>query len=226
MRRKREIDRLVRQAATDGFKQLVVLGTGLDALAFRIHQEQLYGTILAADHPATLRAIRSALSQAGTSASCFTNGSSAHPLELVELDFNRDDVSNVLLAVQVFNQNQPTVVVIEGVLMYLAVQAVRQALRSITSLLNPTIRLIGSAMIAEPGQPIGFHRQSSLVKTWLNRQSEPMLWATTWPDLPMFLAQLGWGEVGIIDLSTGAPGAHKSHRGLRSEVLFVAGRRA
>src|SRR4051812_12387598 len=53
IRRKQRIDWLVRQAATEGFTQLVVIGAGLDALPFRMHAERIFPHVLALDHPAT-----------------------------------------------------------------------------------------------------------------------------------------------------------------------------
>ena len=220
MRRKREIDRLARLAASDGFTQLVVLGAGLDTLAFRLSQERLYERVISADHPATLDVVRAA-----TVRDAIANGSESREVEMLALDLVRDDVCAVLTAEPAFDPARATLVVIEGVLMYLAEPVVARVLRALATLQTPRLHLIASWMLAEPGQPIGFRGQSPLVPAWLRRRSEPMLWASTPPTLPPFLDGLGWSTLRLIDLDEEDPGVGGDSRGLRSEKLVVAERR-
>ena len=219
MRRKREIDRLARDAAAEGFSQLIVLGAGLDTLAFRLGAERLYERVISADHPAALGIVRIAL---GSGAECH---SAPRTVELLALDLVDDDVCDVVTATPAFDSGRATLVVIEGVLMYLAEPAVSRVLRSLARLPAPRVRLIASWMLAEPGQPVGFRGQSPLVPAWLRGRSEPMLWASTPATLPSFLNGLGWVASEIIHLDGDAPGASIDSRGLRSENLVVAEKR-
>jgi methyltransferase (TIGR00027 family) len=226
MRRKREIDRLARQAAAEGFTQLVVLGAGLDTLAFRLSQEGLYGRVLSVDHPATLGVVRAAMSRdAARSPAAIDERSASWGVELLALDLGRDDVCAALTAAPAFDPARATVIVIEGVLMYLPEPAVCSVLRSLAALPTPRLRLIASWMVAEPGQPIGFRGQSRLVPAWLRRRREPMLWASTPSALPVFLDGLGWSNTRLIDLAEHDAIDAADARGLRSEQLAIAERR-
>lgn len=218
MRRKREIDRLARQAAAEGFSQLVVLGAGLDTLAFRMSAERLYERVISADHPATLAVVRAA------AAIETADGATSRHVELLALDLIRDDVCDVLSAAPVFDPKRATVVVIEGVLMYLAEPEVASVLRALAELPVPRVLMIASWMLDEPGQPIGFHGQSRLVPAWLGRRREPMLWASTPSALPTFLKGLGWSTSRLIDLDAEDPSKGADSRGLKSEKLLLAER--
>jgi methyltransferase (TIGR00027 family) len=216
MRRKREIDRLARDAAANGFTQLVVIGAGLDSLAFRLGQERLYPSIVLADHPATLNVIKRAL---GADAEGKAEG-----VGLTSVDLAQQDINAVLTAVPGFDRTRPTLVVIEGVLMYLPEPAVARVLRSIVLLPNPRVRLIISWMVAEPGKPVGFAHQSRFIPGWLQRRSEPMLWGSTPAAIPAFMDGLGWRNTRVIDLAGDDRLEPAEARGLRSEQLAVAER--
>lgn len=226
MRRKREIDRLARDAARDGFTQLVVLGAGLDTLTFRMNDERVYERVISADHPATLAVVRAA--NRGRAEDRHTTGNlerrMSRKVELVALDLVGDDVCAVLAATAAFDPSRATLVVIEGVLMYLDEPAVASVLRSLATVPAPRLRLIASWMLAEPGQPIGFQGQSRLVPAWLRGRRESMLWGSTARELPEFLGSLGWKTTRLIDLDSEEPGGGADSRGLPSEKLVVAER--
>ncbi|MDF2114361.1 class I SAM-dependent methyltransferase [Roseiarcaceae bacterium H3SJ34-1] len=216
MRRKREIDRLARDAAANGFTQLVVIGAGLDSLAFRVCEERLYPSIVFADHPATLNVIRKAL---GADARDMARG-----IEFISLDLAQQEINTVLAAAPGFDRRRSTLVVIEGVLMYLSEPDVARVLRSIVPLPNPSVRMIISWMVAEPGKPVGFAHQSRFIPAWLARRSEPMLWGSTPAAIPAFLDGLGWSNTRVIDLAGDDRLEPAEARGLQSEQLAVAER--
>jgi len=216
MRRKREIDGLARDAAAHGFTQLVVIGAGLDSLAFRLAQERLYSNVVFADHPSTLKVIQRAL---GADAKDMAQG-----IEFISVDLAQQDINVALTAVLGFDRAHATLIVIEGVLMYLPETAVAHVLRSIALLPNPRLRLIMSWMVAEPGKPVGFASQSRFIPAWLARRSEPMLWGSTPAAMPAFLDGLGWSNTRAIDLAGNDPSEPAEARGLRSEQLAVAER--
>jgi len=232
MRRKRVIDDLVRAAATEGFTQLIVLGAGLDTLAFRLAHEHLFEHIISADHPATLAVVRAATTRNGVRS---TDASSdmvptdqdgampeRHPLELLSLDLAHDDACTILTDSPGFDATRATIIVIEGVLMYLPVSAVADLLRSLAKVPIPRIRLVASWMNATPGQPVGFVGQSRHVAAWLRRWGEPMLWGTTAEALPSFLAELDWVNARIIDLADARSVKDEGLRALQSEQLVLA----
>jgi len=147
--------------------------------------------------------------------------SEARDPELLSLDLTGEDACTALTKSDTFDATRATVVVVEGVLMYLQAQAVADLLRSLANLPTPRIRLIASWMIAEPGQPIGFVGQSRLLAGWLRRRGEPMLWGSTPSALPAFLAGLGWGDAQLIDLAEEISGNSKGFCGPVGEQLVL-----
>lgn len=224
MCRKRAITRLARQAAADGFQQLVVVGGGLDSLAFRFDLERVFDRILSADHPATLSIVRAATSSPDADSPRPSRGSYVHGVELISLDLDRDDVYGTISTSRNFDARLPTVVVIEGVLMYLSAPTVELVLRSIARLSTARLRLIASSMIVDAGDSPGFRGQSRWVRRWLSRRHEPMLWGSNREELYAMLTALGWSDVRVIDLSEQLSGNSHDTGGLPSEILVIAER--
>lgn len=215
MRRKQEIDRLAREASAEGFTRLIVLGAGLDTLAFRLAEEGIFTRVVSADHPATLGVVRSAI-----------ENYQLRDLELVPLDLGRHAEVESFVAACNAGTPGPTLIVIEGVLMYLHEQAVACLLGSLATLGCPRVRLIASVMAARPGSPVGFRGQSSLVGAWLARGRETMLWACELGTMQDFFRGLGWDDARLVG-SFGEGGQEQGAGGsLASERLIVAERGA
>ena len=209
MRRKREIDALARMATAEGFGQLLVLGGGLDTLAWRNAEAESFARIVIADHPATLAAVRQA----------------AAPLPrmaLAPLDL-RDGITREVI--DALDPAADVLVVIEGVLMYLPEHSVERVLRDIACLPNPRVRLVASWMVKRPGAHIGFGGQSPVVGRWLTRCGEPMEWAAIPEDLDRLFAKCGFASAQQIRLDT-PQGDDSSGAGigLPDERLVVAER--
>lgn len=209
MRRKHEIDALARSAAADGFDQLLVLGGGLDTLAWRSAEAGSFARIVGADHPATLAAVRRA---------------EVPPprMTLAPLDL-RDGIAREVI--DALDPTADVLVVIEGVLMYLTERSVERVLRDIAALPNPRVRLVASWMVQQPGTDIGFGGQSSLVGRGLKRCGERMEWAVTPEGLDDLLAQCEFTSARQIRLDTRQiDGRSDVGIGLPDERLVVAER--
>jgi methyltransferase (TIGR00027 family) len=180
MRRKRMIDRLARDAAAHGYTQLVVLGAGLDTLAFRLTQERLFTRVVSADHPATLSVVRLA-----------TAGLPAGPT-LVPLDLGNIEEVEAFISSAAVDPSQPTLFVLEGVLMYLDESAIARLLISLSRFAHTRARLIASVMAAQNGKPVGFRGQARAISSWLGHAGEPMRWACDTATAPDFFRRLGW----------------------------------
>ncbi|HEY3056793.1 MAG TPA: class I SAM-dependent methyltransferase, partial [Thermoanaerobaculia bacterium] len=100
----RYIEDLARAAIVDGFRQLVVVGAGLDTLALRLSHRVRAVEI---DHPATQRLKRA-----------LVDG----PIEFVPADFTRDTL---------ILRDEPTLFVAEAVFLYLTEAEVRRMLARI-----------------------------------------------------------------------------------------------
>lgn len=230
MRRKHAIESLVLEARRElGAAQLVVLGAGLDTLAFRMKAQNAFDRVVVADHPATLRLVRAALDRhrvphaSSSSVAAFGNGEVA----LVPIDLTHDHAATVLRDCPVFDPALPTVVVAEGVLMYLPEPAVTALLAGLSALLNLRLRLIASWMDVPEGRPIGFGGQSRFVAGWLRRKGEPMKWSSQRPTLVTFLSGLGWSKSRILNVERSMGLARASpmpDRPIATERLVVADR--
>lgn len=131
--RTRVIDDAVNQAMARGVRQLVVLGAGLDARAYRM--PQLSETVVfEVDHPSTQR-----MKQRKASALPVL----AREVRYVACDFERQALADVLRDAG-FDTSQPTVWIWEGVTMYLPPVAVEGSLDVMAQLSASGSRLIAS----------------------------------------------------------------------------------
>ncbi|MSP92723.1 MAG: SAM-dependent methyltransferase [Myxococcales bacterium] len=106
------IDRVVAEAVADGVRQIVLLGAGFDARAWRL--EAMRGaTVIEVDHPATQAAKRRQLQARAPLA---TN------VVFAPVDFAKDSLADALDAAG-HDPDLPTLWVWEGVTMYLPVEA-------------------------------------------------------------------------------------------------------
>jgi len=117
------IDAVVAQAITRGARQLVILGAGLDARAFRM-PELCEALVFEVDHPATQRYKADRI--AARAPSC-------RELRFVAVDFAKDDLVARLQGAGL-DPDVPSVFVWEGVTMYLPSPAIDGTLSAIATL--------------------------------------------------------------------------------------------
>ena len=172
--RKRLLDALAHEAFDSGCRQIVVLGAGLDTLAWRL---QSACACFELDHPAT---------QAIKRRACLDG-----PV-LIAADLVHDSVAEALRTLPQFVANQPTLFVAEGLLMYLPPERVAALLREISALSAPGSRFAFTFMEARPGHPIGFHNCRRVIDWWLSLRREQMSWALARTDVEAFAFQHGW----------------------------------
>lgn len=155
--RTRTIDDVIAAGITAGIDQVVVLGAGLDARAWRL--PALRDTIVfEVDHPATQAHKRARLAAAGVRR-C------ARAVRFVSVDFEHDDLVERLGAAG-HDRARPTVFVCEGVLMYLTPEAVDATLRALATLgaegsllalsycVVPGVDPVTAAFLSLAGEPI------------------------------------------------------------------------
>ncbi|MGB5811250.1 MAG: SAM-dependent methyltransferase [Polyangiales bacterium] len=124
------IDAKLREAIEAGVDQIVILGAGLDARAWRL--PNLKGTtVFEVDHPATQRFKRARI------------GDALPPTEVryVPVDFERERFSGALEASGLV-QTRATAWIWEGVAMYLPVAAVEDSIAQMTRLSAPGSQLL------------------------------------------------------------------------------------
>ncbi|HEX2730503.1 MAG TPA: class I SAM-dependent methyltransferase [Polyangiaceae bacterium] len=136
--RARFVEDLLEQQLTQGLKQYVILGAGLDTFAQR--KPELAGQlqVFEVDEPKTQAWKQQRLTELG-----LTVPSSLH---FVPVDFERGETWRARLAAAGFDQTQPTLVASLGVSMYLTQAAIRSTLREV-ALLAPGSTLVMSFML-------------------------------------------------------------------------------
>lgn len=165
--RKIFIETQVKEAIADGCQQLVVIGGGLDTLAMRTHVTNPSLSVVELDHPATQAIKRHALKN------LVQENQNIH---FVPVDLTQRTISEALAETD-FNPSSPTVFVIEGVLMYLTEEDVRETLAHCVSLSAQGSRVILTFLEKNKSGTAAFQgSRNHLVGAWLKKESEPFIW--------------------------------------------------
>lgn len=136
------IDAHLLDALRSGVSQLVILGAGLDARAWRLRALR-DTTVFEVDHPATQRYKLDRIA----------GRTPPTDIRYVAVDFESESFSERLQSVG-FRANEPSVWIWEGVAMYLPLEAVNDTLRQVTSLSEEGSTLVMTYRVAD-GLPLG-----------------------------------------------------------------------
>jgi methyltransferase (TIGR00027 family) len=172
--RKRWIERHCRAAIADGFTRVIVLGAGFDALGYRLGMQTDRVEVIEVDHPATQAAKRAALDALAPRLKT--------PLHLVACDLAREDLPASLM-----NDPRKTVVIAEGLLMYLGENTVERLFDAVHALSAADVRFVFSHLVRWPGGRAGLRPCSPVVDAWLAWRGEPFTWAIAPQAVPALL---------------------------------------
>ena len=191
--RKRVLDDETRAAIEAGAVQVLVVGAGFDTLAFRLARAHRHVRCVEIDHPATQSLKRHALDLLGDL-----------PLNLwlQPADLGATPLPEVLDELG-WDRRARSVVVAEGVLMYLGEHEVADFLRGVASRMVPGSRLLGTYLVPDAqGRPyVG--KLGGVTRASLRAIGEPLRWATTPEALAALLDDTGFrmrDEPGRVDL--------------------------
>jgi methyltransferase (TIGR00027 family) len=165
--RKKRMAVWAEQALSDGFRQILILGAGFDGLAPGLAQRDPGVLAIEWDHPATQAFKREALRSAQVE---------PENLRLQGIDIARDDAI-AALAASGLRRDVPTLIVAEGLLMYLPRERCEQLLDSFRDWFAGTLRIAFSYMEPDAQGEPGFAHAKPSVSRWLQRRGEPFLWA-------------------------------------------------
>jgi methyltransferase (TIGR00027 family) len=157
--------------------QVVILGAGLDTLAWHLQAEGAAKTF-ELDHPAT----QSIKRRANIDPAPF----------LIPADFTRDCPAAALACAADYSTAQPTIIVAEGLFMYLPPDRVAQILSTLARATTTDSRLALTFMERHPTEPLGFRGGHRLINAWLRWKREPFLWGEERSRLGAFLSRHGW----------------------------------
>ena len=180
--RKSFCERQVRQSIEAGASQVLMLGAGYDTLGWRIAPEFANVNFFEIDHPATARLKAIGIEAMGQP----TN------LHLIAEDLGERQLAEVLHADAVWDLTAPTVIVAEGLLMYLPPEAVRTLFEQCAAVTGPGSRIaftfVGTRSDGRPDAG----PWTWLVQWILNTSGEPLLWSIQPEELGPFLKENNW----------------------------------
>jgi methyltransferase (TIGR00027 family) len=176
--RKRFFDDETRRAIAEGARQVLVLGGGFDTLSMRLSAEYPDVRFVDLDHPVTHAAKRRGMERLGI----------RRPnLLLCGMDLSAIPLDEALAGVKGWSVDEKTVVLAEGLLMYLDPAAVSALLEAIRRATKVGSRILWSYLKADDkGQPL-FGAFGRLSRLSLRVMGEPLLWAVREGELGTFL---------------------------------------
>lgn len=186
--RKRLLEHFAREAIAAGCRQVVIIGAGLDSLAWRLQEEFAKGDPgsdapevqwFELDHPDTQRI--KLQSQSDLAA---TNGGTIPPIppnpviqpHLLPLDLRVSTPAEVLGACPAFDATLPTFFVAEGLLMYLPPERVDGFVSELARFAAPGSRFAFTFMEQREGERLAFRHGHPLIDAWLRWRQEPFQW--------------------------------------------------
>ena len=172
----------VREAIAAGTDQILVLGAGYDTLGWRLALEFTGVNFFEIDHPATALLKAKGIEAMGR----------RDNLHLIGEDLGKQKMVDTLEAYDKWDKEAVTVIVAEGLLMYLPPEAVRDLFLQAGAITGPSSRVIFTYIPAgEDGRPdVG---QWTGLVLWIMRSSgEPWFWSIHPGELGPFLEETGW----------------------------------
>lgn len=180
--RKAFCERQVRDAVCAGAVQVLVLGAGYDTMGWRLAPEFPGVGFFEIDHPATVNLKAKGVEAMGK----------RENLRLIPEDLGKRRLVDVLKASKSWNPAAQSIIVAEGLLMYLPCEAVPDLFSQCAEITGSDSRLAFTYIpMGEDGRPdIG--RWTGLM-LWLQKLiGEPWNWSIRPEELPLFLEGTGW----------------------------------
>jgi len=180
--RKAFCERQARDGIGASADQVLVLGAGYDTLGWRLAPEFPDVNFFEVDHPATARLKAKGINVMGQ----------RDNLYLIAEDLGKRKLVDVLNSNESWNQNSQTVIVAEGLLMYLPPEAVRDLFCQCAEVTGTGSRIALSYIpTGADGRPDA-GRWTGLM-LWLQKAiGEPWMWSIQPKELGPFLEESGW----------------------------------
>lgn len=181
-RRKAFCERQVRDGIAAGATQVLALGAGYDTMGWRLAPEFAGVGFYEIDHPATASFKAKGIKAMGQRDNLF----------LIAEDLGQRKLVDVLENCSSWERNTQTVIIAEGLVMYLSPESVRDLFCQCAEITGVGSRIAFSYIPSgEDGRPDA-GRWSGLMLWLQKRVGEPWLWSIRPDDLDLFLAETGW----------------------------------
>ena len=180
--RKAFCERQARDGIDAGVTQILVLGAGYDTMGWRLTPEFSEVNFIEIDHPATVRLKAKGLDAMGRRKN----------LCLIAEDLGKRKLVDVLKSNELWDQSARTVIVAEGLVMYLSSEAVRDLFSQSALVAGVGSRIVFSYIpTGADGRPDA-GRWTGLM-LWLQKVAgEPWTWSIRPEELGVFLEETGW----------------------------------
>jgi methyltransferase (TIGR00027 family) len=182
--RKRFCDDQVREGIDNGATQVLVLGAGYDTLGWRLAPELSQVGFFEIDHPATARLKAKGIEAMGPRSNLY----------LIQEDLGRRRLVDVLGAHRSWDPGARTVVVAEGLLMYLSPEAVGDLFQQFAAITGPGSRVAFTYVATGTDGRPDAGPWTGMVLWLLAASGEPWLWSIRPGDLGPFLQAAGWKQ--------------------------------
>jgi methyltransferase (TIGR00027 family) len=180
--RKAFCERQVREGIAGGATQILVLGAGYDTMGWRLAPEFAHVNFFEIDHPATARLKAKGIEAMGPKDN----------LHLINEDLGKRKLVDVLEADDSWDSKMQTVIVAEGLLMYLPPEAVRDLFNQCTAIAGTGSRIAFTYIATGADSRPDASRWTGLVLWILKVTGEPWLWSIQPEKLGPFLKDRGW----------------------------------
>jgi methyltransferase (TIGR00027 family) len=180
--RKAFCDHQVREGIRAGATQVLVLGAGYDTLGWRLAPEFPGVGFFEIDQPATARLKAIGIAELGQ----------RDNLHLIQEDLGERRLVEVLTANRSWDQTAPSVVVAEGLLMYLPPAAARGLFGQCAEISGAGSRIAFTYVCTGADGRPDAGRWTGLVLWILKASGEPWLWSLRPEELARFLEETGW----------------------------------
>lgn len=172
----------VRDGIGEGATQVLVLGAGYDTMGWRLALEFSGVNFFEIDHPSTARLKARGIEAMGQ----------RDNLYLIAEDLAERKLVDLLKANESWDQSAPTVIVAEGLVMYLPPKAVRDLFDQCTEITGIGSRIAFTYIPAGADGKLDAGRWTGLI-LWLQKATgEPWSWSIRPDELDLFLEESGW----------------------------------
>ena len=180
--RKAFCERQVRDGIDTGATQILVLGAGYDTLGWRLAPEFSGVNFFEIDHPATARLKAEGIDAMGRRKN----------LRLIAEDLGKRKLSDVLTTDKSWDLSAQTIIIAEGLVMYLSPEAVRDLFCQCAAFVGGGSRIVFSYIPAGADGRPDAGRWTGLMLYLQKVAGEPWEWSIRPEELGRFLEETGW----------------------------------
>lgn len=190
--RKAFCEQQVKEGIIDGATQILVLGAGYDTIGWRLAPEFSDVIFFEIDHPATARLKARGIEAMGQ----------RDNLRLIAEDLGKRKLGDVLKANVSWDKNARTVILAEGLVMYLPPEAVRDLFCQCAVIAGAGSRIAFTYIPAGTDGRPDVGRWTGLMLFLQKFIGEPWIWSIRPEELSLFLEESGWTNVQALAGST------------------------